>query len=134
MTFLLFLSYVEVDHMAAVMIQKRKVTHWSDDSPESGHSKLLTLYVAPFVIMQFKLARHAEVNVIDGVYCTKSAKGLETFSLHKCTCIFQCANPCQHMLALRLKLNKPFLDPTACDERWTQKYCVSTQSLFNIPF
>jgi len=118
-----------VDHKALVMIQKRKVTHWSDDSSESGYSKLLTPYAAPFVIMQLQLARHVEVNVIDGVYCSKSAKGLETFSLHKCTCIFQSVMrlPCQHILALRLKLNKPLLDPTACNEKWTQKYSRTRQ-------
>ncbi|XP_065886150.1 zinc finger SWIM domain-containing protein 3-like isoform X3 [Dysidea avara] len=124
----------ERDHKAAVMFQKTKVQPFSQGSPESEYTKLLTLYASTLVLKQLELAKKVkEIKEDNGRYIVQTSEGERTVSLEKCACGFYSSIclPCRHIFALRIKLGKPLYDPTVCEQRWTTAYYKSTQRIFS---
>ena len=110
----------ELDHKVANMFQKVEVSCFNDYSPESHYSKFLSNYAAQFVHKQLHLAHKVSAITADGdsylVDTTEGQKKLTTFS---CECIFNrsVCLPCQHIFALRNKLDQPLFDVILCDKR-----------------
>lgn len=122
---------LERDHKAATMIQKVKVCPFEKGSAEAKYSEVLTSYASAFVTKQLNLASKLK-NIVacdDGNYQVQSVKPV---SINHCACLFRQSMllPCQHIFAVRRKLDQSLYSDSLYDKRWTKSYYCETQRIF----
>lgn len=122
---------LERDHKAATMIQKVKVCPFEKESAEAKYSEALTTYASAFVTKQLNLSYRLKdiVACDDGNYQVQNVKPV---NMNHCTCLFRQSMllPCQHIFAVRRKLEQSLYNDSLYDKRWTQSYYCGTQRIF----
>lgn len=129
------LQMAEINNKAAKNFTKNK-TNVVKGTSKDQYMQLLTDFAFAYVSEQLTLSEKLEIGSRHGVeFFMRQKYTIIKITAISCECNDRASLrlPCRHILALRRSLELPLFEETLCDKRWTNKYYMQNQRIFNPP-
>jgi hypothetical protein len=124
---------VERDHRALLVVQKRAVCPFADDSLEGQLLQVVTPFA--FSMMTQHLSSYRDVRIEsdndNGSCHILSSHGSITTTCSSCCCLFRSSTglPCRHIFAVRLRKQVALFDCDLIPARWSRLYYKTHHSV-----